>query len=211
MSVMNMDWSNPPTTLTKTLHTQFLIHKLCFPDLPLAPSLFPNLRHPTKTPSRCQPHFNKILLPMIKKKKIQNPTSILFLPPHPSLLLSIRFLLFSVLLIARSGPLALQSATAAAGLVQPGLYTSKYWINGIRFYSSAFQDFIAGGYLSPESKALCVETPTGRDVFALREIGEAAREVWPRRADSFRGRNLRFRVLRRGLVRAVGEAGRVRG
>ncbi|KAL3001289.1 hypothetical protein AAZX31_09G258500 [Glycine max] len=59
-----------------------------------------------------------------------------------------------VLLIARSGPLALQSATAAAGLVQPGLYTSKYWINGIRFYSSAFQDFIAGGYLSPESKAL---------------------------------------------------------
>ena len=79
MSVMNMDWSNPPTTLTKTLHTQFLIHKLCFPDLPLAPSLFPNLRHPTKTPSRCQPHFNKILLPMIKKKKIQNPTSILFL------------------------------------------------------------------------------------------------------------------------------------
>lgn len=73
MSVMNMDWSNPPTTLTKTLHTQFLIHKLCFPDLPLAPSLFPNLRHPTKTPSRCQPHFNKILLPMIKKK--ENPES----------------------------------------------------------------------------------------------------------------------------------------
>ncbi|KAL5144037.1 hypothetical protein HKD37_09G026839 [Glycine soja] len=135
----------------------------------------------------------------ILKLCFPNPTSILFLPPHPSLLLSIRFLLFSVLLIARSGPLALQSATAAAGLVQPGLYTSKYWINGIRFYSSAFQDFIAGGYLSPESKALCVETPTGRDVFALREIGEAAREVWPRRADSFRGRNLRFRVLRRGL------------
>ncbi|KAG4922203.1 hypothetical protein AAZX31_18G189400 [Glycine max] len=75
------------------------------------------------------------------------------------------------LVIAGTGPLAVESASAAGGLVQPELYTSKDWINGVRFYSSAFQDLIAGGYLSPESKTLCVETPTGRDVFALREIG----------------------------------------
>nr|KYP63601.1 hypothetical protein KK1_018180 [Cajanus cajan] len=74
------------------------------------------------------------------------------------------------LVIAGTGPLAVESAFGG-GSSQPELYTSKDWINGVRFYSSAFQDLIAGGYLSPESKSLCVETPTGRDVFALREIG----------------------------------------
>ncbi|MCI52931.1 hypothetical protein A2U01_0074177, partial [Trifolium medium] len=48
---------------------------------------------------------------------------------------------------------------------------SKEWLDSVTFYSSVFHDLIGGGYLSPESKSLCVETPTGRDVFALREIG----------------------------------------
>lgn len=39
------------------------------------------------------------------------------------------------------------------------------------YYSSVFQDLIADGYLSPESKSLCIETPTTQDVIALREIG----------------------------------------
>ncbi|CAN7113370.1 unnamed protein product [Brassica rapa subsp. narinosa] len=51
------------------------------------------------------------------------------------------------------------------------LYTSRDWIQSVRFYSSIFQELISDGYLSPESNTLCVETATGQDVFALREIG----------------------------------------
>ncbi|GMI79853.1 hypothetical protein like AT5G01710 [Hibiscus trionum] len=51
------------------------------------------------------------------------------------------------------------------------LYTSKEWIRAVHFYSSVFQDLIADGYLSPHSKSLCVETPLGQEVFALKEIG----------------------------------------
>ncbi|KAK7349738.1 hypothetical protein VNO77_07361 [Canavalia gladiata] len=65
------------------------------------------------------------------------------------------------------------SSNAGADAENPELYASKDWINGVRFYSSVFQDLIAGGFLSPESKSLCLETPTGRDVLALREIGVA--------------------------------------
>ncbi|KAK7294780.1 hypothetical protein RJT34_17676 [Clitoria ternatea] len=75
------------------------------------------------------------------------------------------------IVIASAGPLAVESASSGGGLSREELYTSKDWINGVRFYSSVFQELIAGGYLSPNSKSLCVETPTGRDVFALREIG----------------------------------------
>ncbi|XP_059659848.1 uncharacterized protein LOC132306476 [Cornus florida] len=39
------------------------------------------------------------------------------------------------------------------------------------YFSSVFQDLIAEGFLSPDSKALCIETLTGQDVEALREIG----------------------------------------
>ncbi|KAG5071098.1 hypothetical protein AAZX31_03G039000 [Glycine max] len=67
----------------------------------------------------------------------------------------------------RSGALAARGGAAGP----PERYASKDWINGVRFYSSAFQDMISGGFLSPAAKALCVETPTGRDVLALREIG----------------------------------------
>lgn len=83
------------------------------------------------------------------------------------------------LVIAGAGanPLAAKSATAtaaaavAASPARPKIYTSKEWTDGVRFYSSVFKDLIAGGYLSPASKSLCVESPTGRDVFAMREIG----------------------------------------
>jgi len=63
----------------------------------------------------------------------------------------------------RSGALAVHAA--------PEHYTSKEWISGVRFYSSVFQDLIDGGFLSPAAKSLCVETPTGNDVLALRGIG----------------------------------------
>ncbi|TKY63581.1 hypothetical protein E2542_SST13459 [Spatholobus suberectus] len=67
---------------------------------------------------------------------------------------------------AGSGPLAARAAAQER-------HASKDWINGVRFYSSVFQDLVAGGFLSPAAKSLCVETPTGRDVLALREIGVA--------------------------------------
>ncbi|TYH77637.1 hypothetical protein ES332_D04G167900v1 [Gossypium tomentosum] len=51
------------------------------------------------------------------------------------------------------------------------LYTSKEWIRAVHFYSSVFQDLISEGLLSPHSKSLCVETPLGQEVFALKEIG----------------------------------------
>ncbi|KAJ0235017.1 Methyltransferase [Hirschfeldia incana] len=63
------------------------------------------------------------------------------------------------------------SAVRSASSGHDGLYTSKDWIQAVQFYSSIFQDLISDGYLSPESNTLCVETATGQDVFALREIG----------------------------------------
>ncbi|KAL0709080.1 hypothetical protein Bca4012_016058 [Brassica carinata] len=66
---------------------------------------------------------------------------------------------------ASSGSSAVRSTSS------DDLYTSRDWIRSVQFYSSIFQDLIADGYLSPESNTLCVETATGQDVFALREIG----------------------------------------
>ncbi|PSS32721.1 Ubiquinone/menaquinone biosynthesis C-methyltransferase [Actinidia chinensis var. chinensis] len=44
-------------------------------------------------------------------------------------------------------------------------------ISAVGFYSSVFQDLIAEGYLLPDSKSLCVDTPNGYEVYALKEIG----------------------------------------
>ncbi|CAJ1948308.1 unnamed protein product [Sphenostylis stenocarpa] len=71
----------------------------------------------------------------------------------------------------RSAALAVRAAASSGSAAVPERYASKDWINGVRFYSSYFQDLIAGGFLSPAAKSLCVETPTGRDVLGLREIG----------------------------------------
>ncbi|KNA14353.1 hypothetical protein SOVF_108150 [Spinacia oleracea] len=51
------------------------------------------------------------------------------------------------------------------------LYTSRNWRKSVQYYSSVFQDLIAEGFLSPESKTLCVDTPLGQEVFALKELG----------------------------------------
>ncbi|KAG2686104.1 hypothetical protein I3760_10G161500 [Carya illinoinensis] len=76
-------------------------------------------------------------------------------------------------IIAGAGPGA--SAIAANGALQTtnrsDLYTSKGWIKAVNFYSSVFQDLISEGYLSEGSKSLCVQTPTGQDVHALKQVG----------------------------------------
>uniref|UniRef100_A0A7N0T6E5 Methyltransferase n=1 Tax=Kalanchoe fedtschenkoi TaxID=63787 RepID=A0A7N0T6E5_KALFE len=57
------------------------------------------------------------------------------------------------------------------GDVNRELLTSKDWVEAVRFHSAVFQDLMAEGYLKPDSKSLCIETPTGHDVFGLKEIG----------------------------------------
>lgn len=51
------------------------------------------------------------------------------------------------------------------------LWTTKKWRRTVDYYSSIFQDLVPEGFLSPDSKVLCVDTLYGEDVFALREIG----------------------------------------
>ncbi|RWR78960.1 Methyltransferase FkbM [Cinnamomum micranthum f. kanehirae] len=51
------------------------------------------------------------------------------------------------------------------------LWTSREWRKAADFYSRVFQDLIADGYLTQSAKALSIGTPTGQEVFALKEIG----------------------------------------
>lgn len=55
--------------------------------------------------------------------------------------------------------------TGSADLRQPD------WTKAVQFYTSMFQDLISDGFLTRNSKVLCVETRTGEDVMALKEIG----------------------------------------
>ncbi|KAK4748169.1 hypothetical protein SAY87_014755 [Trapa incisa] len=78
-------------------------------------------------------------------------------------------------LVTSSSGAAVNRAVRPAGTAAPpsrsDLYTSKDWIKAARFYSSVFRDLVAQGFLSPKSKSLCIETPAGQDVFALKEVG----------------------------------------
>ncbi|CAN4122782.1 unnamed protein product [Withania somnifera] len=58
--------------------------------------------------------------------------------------------------------------SAPAKPEHPHLWANK---DLAQFYSSVFQDLLAEGVLTPNSKTLCVGTPNGADVFALTEIG----------------------------------------
>ncbi|XP_047330290.1 uncharacterized protein LOC124933892 [Impatiens glandulifera] len=53
----------------------------------------------------------------------------------------------------------------------PDLWSTNGWKKTVDFYSSVFQELMADGYLSPSSKSLCLDTPMGQDVFALKEVG----------------------------------------
>ncbi|KAK7305484.1 hypothetical protein VNO77_43390 [Canavalia gladiata] len=50
-------------------------------------------------------------------------------------------------------------------------FSSKNWRRYVEYYAVVFQDLIAEGFLSPNSRALCIETPAGEDVLALKEVG----------------------------------------
>ena len=62
-------------------------------------------------------------------------------------------------------------SAAVSSVPVSDLWTSKNWRKSVDYYSSVFQDLIAEGFLSRDSKALCVETQAGEEVLALKEIG----------------------------------------
>ncbi|KAK4396066.1 hypothetical protein Sango_1443200 [Sesamum angolense] len=53
----------------------------------------------------------------------------------------------------------------------PDLWATEGFQKAVQFYSSVFQDLMSEAILSPNFKTLCVDTTTGADVFALKEIG----------------------------------------
>ncbi|KAJ0449690.1 putative methyltransferase type 11, S-adenosyl-L-methionine-dependent methyltransferase [Helianthus annuus] len=55
--------------------------------------------------------------------------------------------------------------------LHPAGETTPEFHKRVMFYITVFQDLIVDGFLSTKSKALCVETPIGDDVYALKEIG----------------------------------------
>ncbi|KAM1597909.1 hypothetical protein PS2_032768 [Malus domestica] len=78
--------------------------------------------------------------------------------------------------IANTGSAAIAAKNDAvpsrsARSLKPDLYTSKDWIQAVHFFSAVFQDLMSQGFLSRKAKSLCVETPSGHDVYALRESG----------------------------------------
>ncbi|KAK8697996.1 hypothetical protein V6N13_114128 [Hibiscus sabdariffa] len=100
----------------------------------------------------------------------------------PNLLKNIlvRFLSFGVLLLAVRFAflIALRGQSCVAGddfclfnvrhMSSVAVQSDKRYIH---YYSSVFQDLIAYGYLSPNSKSLCIDTLTGEEVLALKRIG----------------------------------------
>ncbi|XP_042465273.1 uncharacterized protein LOC122047838 [Zingiber officinale] len=85
----------------------------------------------------------------------------------------------SLALAGSSGGVVASSsiASADAGLGYPAdpavrsLWTSREWRKAVEFYSSVMQDLVVEGFLSQDSKCLCVDTPAGYEVLALKEIG----------------------------------------
>ncbi|KAE8711547.1 Detected protein of unknown function [Hibiscus syriacus] len=98
----------------------------------------------------------------------------------PNLLKNIlvRFLSFGVLIFAVAFLIALRGQSFVAGddfclfnvrhMSSVAVDSAKRYIH---YYTFVFRDLIAYGYLSPNSKSLCIETLTGEEVHALETIG----------------------------------------
>ncbi|KAJ7959904.1 Methyltransferase [Quillaja saponaria] len=79
------------------------------------------------------------------------------------------FCFFPENLNIRGASVRVQSVSAVSDVGH--LSTTKKWRGSVDYYSSIFQDLISEGSLSPNSIALCIETQTGEDVLALKEMG----------------------------------------
>ncbi|KAI4305375.1 hypothetical protein L6164_028745 [Bauhinia variegata] len=62
------------------------------------------------------------------------------------------------------------TSSAVSGDEGDVLHTRK-WRRSVEYYTAIFQDLIGEGSLSPNYRALCIDTPTGEDVLALKEVG----------------------------------------
>ncbi|GMG98177.1 hypothetical protein Nepgr_000017 [Nepenthes gracilis] len=72
----------------------------------------------------------------------------------------------NIVSIRNSPPSASQRSIAVLDI-----WTTVGFRMSVSYYSSIFQDLISEGSLSLKSNVLCVETPVGSDVVALRELG----------------------------------------
>ncbi|XP_077216580.1 uncharacterized protein LOC143851135 [Tasmannia lanceolata] len=66
---------------------------------------------------------------------------------------------------------AIINSTPHSSDSEEDLWTSQEWRKTVDYYSSLFQDLIVEGFLPTFSKALCVGTLIGQEVYALKEIG----------------------------------------
>nr|XP_010921054.1 uncharacterized protein LOC105044755 [Elaeis guineensis] len=70
-----------------------------------------------------------------------------------------------------TGSAAFVRVAAGSTAATPALWTSREWRKAVDYYSALFQDLLVEGFLSPTAKSLCVDTPAGHEVLALKEIG----------------------------------------
>ncbi|CAL0309655.1 unnamed protein product [Lupinus luteus] len=50
-------------------------------------------------------------------------------------------------------------------------FSGKNWRRSVEYYAAIFHDLVAEGSLSLNSRALCIDTPSGEEVLALKEVG----------------------------------------
>ncbi|KAG6510189.1 uncharacterized protein LOC121974921 [Zingiber officinale] len=75
---------------------------------------------------------------------------------------------------ARGSAASVSVVSAHVGLgssATSALWTSREWRKVVEFYSAMLQDLVVEGFLSPAFKCLCVGSPSGYEVLALKEIG----------------------------------------
>ncbi|KAK1355577.1 putative methyltransferases-like [Heracleum sosnowskyi] len=65
----------------------------------------------------------------------------------------------------------LDSSSPSISTVHSPPSKPKHSDQAIKFYTTLFKDLISDGYLSRNSKSLCLDTPSGDDVLALKNIG----------------------------------------
>ncbi|KAG1371507.1 hypothetical protein COCNU_16G006010 [Cocos nucifera] len=68
-------------------------------------------------------------------------------------------------------PAAFVRVADGSAAATPALWTTREWRKAVDYYSAVFQDLLVEGFLSLTAKTLCVDTPAGHEVLALKEIG----------------------------------------
>lgn len=102
----------------------------------------------------------------LRGESCDDVTSFCFFPNTRDLVIGVPQLLRSSAVVSDNSANSIPSRVKS-----PRLWSTKPWKRAVKFYSTVFQDLIGDDYVSPGSKSLCLETPNGEDVFALREIG----------------------------------------